>query len=147
MPAHVTDLRDYARAMVEETPGFAHRLLVHGLPMRFHEASQADRRRILRQRPRLTGTKWDAFLAAVVEHIAQLHGLEPPAWIDEPGRFLAPPWVHPKGKLARAEALVYSPGAFIRNGVLIDPTDLGWRGGEKHEWVPAARREADSSRT
>ena len=59
----------------------------------FTEVGRAEQRAALVERGPLTGTKWDALLAAMVEHVAWLHGHERPAWVDEPERFLDATWV------------------------------------------------------
>ena len=38
---------------------------------------------MLANRPRPTGTKWDAAIAAVMEHTAEVHGYEPPSWVND----------------------------------------------------------------
>ncbi len=79
----------------------------------------------------LTHTKWDALLAAMVEHLARLHGHEQPAWVDEPERFLDSPWVLSPVPVIRMEALMFAPAAFLRHGAIPDPRDLDDRGGER----------------
>ena len=113
-----------------------YRALIHQLPRRFHSASRERQAAALLEPPTLTGTRWDALLAAVVEHLAWLHGHPRPAWINEPERFLETPWVIPRSAVAAAEAVLYAPGAFIRHGALPDPLDLDARGGETVAWLP-----------
>ncbi len=69
------------------------RHIVCGLPRGFHARSVVEQRAALAKRVPLTGTKWDALVAAMVEHVARLHGHAPPAWVDEPERFLDKTWV------------------------------------------------------
>ena len=110
---------------------------MHQLPRRFHKLPRSEQAAALREPPPLTGTRWDALLAAVVEHIARLHGHAVPEWVDEPRRFLERPWVISRNPVIAADSLLYAPGAFIRHGALPDPSDLDARGGETHEWIPA----------
>ena len=105
--------------------------LVHPLPRRVHELGREEQSAALAEPPPLTGTRWDALLAAVVEHAARLHDHGVPEWVDEPERFLEHPCV------IAADSVLYAPAAFIRHSVLPDPLDLGARGGEKHERIPA----------
>lgn len=63
------------------------------LPRSFHARSEEEQREALATRVPLTGTKWDALIAAIVEHVAWLHGHERPAWVDERERFLDSTWV------------------------------------------------------
>ena len=69
------------------------RAILHDLPRRFHALTPAEQEGVLNRAPALTHTRWDALLAATVEHIAMLHGHALPQWIDEPARFLAETWV------------------------------------------------------
>ena len=99
-----------------------YRLIVRQLQRSFHSGTEADRQTMLSNRPHLTNTKWDAALAAVVEHAALTHGYEAPAWVNEPERFLPEPV-----KLTGFETdtdLAWQPGAFLRRGVSIDSRDL-----------------------
>ena len=79
---------------------------------------------------------WDALMAAVVEHLATLHGHEVPEWVNERERFLDVPWIVSRLPLIRQESLAFAPAAFIRHGALPDPRDLDARGGERHAWAP-----------
>ena len=117
------------------TDGESYRFMVHDLPRRFHALDDEARKRVLAERPPLTGTRWDALLAATVEHIAGLHGLAYPAWVDEPERFTAPTWIPLLEEIATIGDAAWCPGAFIRHGALVGPRDLDRRGGEKHVWA------------
>ncbi|MYA09081.1 MAG: hypothetical protein F4060_14320 [Holophagales bacterium] len=77
--------------------------------------SAADQRKVLAERVPLTHKKWDALLAAMVEHLARLHGHEQPAWVDEPERFLDSPWVLSPVPVIRMEALMFAPAAFLQH--------------------------------
>ena len=70
-----------------------YRMLISDLPRRFHAASRELQARSLEEAPRLTGTKWDALLAAVAEHIAITHGHPVPEWCDDPERSLRIYWM------------------------------------------------------
>lgn len=127
---YVREIReDFDRATV-------YRVLMHDLPRRFHQASPERQRAVLLERPEVTGTRWDALLAAIVEHIARLHGHPIPGWVNEPERFLDTPWVISEYRTIAIDSVLYAPGAFIRHGALPDPLDLDARGGEKHAWIP-----------
>lgn len=130
-------LADYIVGIQEGWPeADIERWIVCGLPRDFHSASAAEQREALAERVPLTETKWDALLAAVVEHVARLHGHEPPAWVDEPERFLDSTWVLSTIPTIRMESLMYAPAAFLRHGALPDPRDLDARGGERFAWTP-----------
>ena len=109
------------------------RMIVCDLPRRFHAASRPIQERSLADPPRLTGTRWDALLAAMAEHLAILHDHEIPVWCDEPDRFLRIPWV-PLGELLPgicANAYIDTPASFVRHGALVEPSSLDSRGGER----------------
>ena len=112
------------------------RMIVHDLPRQFHTRSPDEQREALAERVPLTHTRWDALLAAMVEHVATLHGHPVPAWAEEPERFLARTWVLAETPLIRLNSLMYAPAAFLRHGAVPDPRDLDRRGGEHHEWAP-----------
>ncbi len=128
----------YGRFIVkEEDDDFRYRVLIHQLPREFHSMSHGEQAEALAERPELTGQrKWDAFLAAIVEHIARLHDHPVPEWVHEPERFLDQPWLFAVGRTMAMESILFAPGAFVRHSVFPDPRDLDARGGEKHEWVP-----------
>ncbi len=135
-PGRIT-LADFIVGIAENWPeGDIQRWIVCGLPREFHALSPADQREVLAEQVPLTRTKWDALMAAMVEHLARLHGFEQPAWVDEPERFLDSPWVLSPVPLIRMEALMFAPAAFLRHGAIPDPRDLDARGGERDEWTP-----------
>ena len=130
-------LSDYIEGIEAGWPaGDIARLIVCGLPRNFHVLSAGAQRAALAERVPLTRTKWDALLAAMVEHVAWLHGHEPPAWVDEPERFLDSTWVVSPIRVIRMDSLMFAPAAFLRHGAIPDPRDLDRRGGERFEWTP-----------
>ena len=109
-----------------------YRAIVCNLPRRLHAMEPLARRHILRNGPPLTGTPWDALLAATAEHIAQRHGDPLQPWMDEPERFLETPWfASAQLHYMRWEALHFAPAAFVRHGTPIHPSDLDARGGDE----------------
>lgn len=134
---HLPTLRTYAAAIEDGwTEGELLRAILHDLPRRFHGLSPAAQAKVLADVPPVTGSRWDALLAATVEHVAALHGHEPPAWVDEPERFLAETWVVTDIPSIRMDAIAFAPAAFIRHGALPDPRDLDHRCGEHRAWRP-----------
>ncbi len=134
MPAFSFALEDYA-AFVRNNPEDFHgiyRKIVHEVPRFLMAVEPECRAAVLETAPSLTGTRWDALLAGLAEHLAGLHGLEAPAWCDEPERFVAPPWVVMEAVGSRS--VVRAPAAFLRHGALPDPMDLDARGGEPKPW-------------
>ena len=142
----LTKLADRIRTRPDE-PGTL-RIMMRGIARTWQNIDRSERERILKVPPRLSGTKWDALLAAVVEHIAWLSGYSRPQWVDEQARFNDPPQNY--ARIRKGDAVCWSPGAFLRHGALADPRDLDGRGGEHGYWIPQAKRgnrRADDHRT
>lgn len=110
-----------------------YRLIVKNVSRQFHNAEEPDRRKLLETPPILTGTAWDALMAAVIEHLAETHGYTRPTWVDEPERFADEPVGMLPEYLTDADTL-RCPAAFLRHGALIDPRSLDRRNGEETEW-------------
>lgn len=86
----------------------------------FREADASIRGDLLRTAPGSTGDqRWDAFLAALAEHLAYHDGLPVPRWADRGDRFLKSWWFLSDLPSVRAAALAESPAAFRRRGVFI----------------------------
>lgn len=131
------NLAEYTAAISSGwTRGEITRAILHDLPRRAAAMDASARERALNDRPGITATRWDALLAAMVEHVAGLHGHAVPEWVEERERFLDTPWVIPDSAPMRRDAVRFAPAAFIRHGALPDPKDLDARGGERHVWLP-----------
>lgn len=128
----LTRLADRIRTRPDE-PGTL-RIMMRGIARTWQNINRRERERTLEVPPRLSGTKWDALLAAVVEHIAWLTGYSSPQWVNERERFNDPPRNY--ARIRKGDALCWSPGAFLRHGALADPRDLDRRGGEQGCWIP-----------
>ena len=130
-------LQEYANAVEQEWPeDELGRAILHDLPRRFHALPAQEQRQVLEKAPALTGTRWDALLAATAEHICELHGHPVQPWMDEPERFLNETWVLAWTPSIRSNALAFAPPAFVRHGAVPDPRELDARAGERREWVP-----------
>ena len=110
-----------------------YRKIMHEIPRFLMAVRPARRAGILSAAPSLTGTRWDALLAGVAEHLAGIHALPVPRWCDEPGRFVDPVWIVCP---IVAERAGFAPPAFHRHGALPDPMDLDERGGEPTAFRP-----------
>ena len=83
------------------------------------------RAQAIAERPPSTGDpRYDAYLGALAEHLAAVHGLERPAWSIEPGRFLSSFWFVSEVPGFRAIAIAQAPAAFRRRGVFIPERSL-----------------------
>lgn len=79
-----------------------------------------QRRRALAAPPAPTGhPPYDAFLAALAEHLAGTAGIERPAWTCEPHRFADRFWFVSEVEGFRPLALAESPAAFRRRGIFV----------------------------
>jgi hypothetical protein len=63
--------------------------------------------------------RYDALLAALVEHLCARDGLPVPAWVEEPDRFLGTWWFVAGLRSLHASALAQSPISFARRGVIV----------------------------
>jgi transcriptional regulator with XRE-family HTH domain len=66
--------------------------------------------------------RFDAFIAALVEHHLAAERLPIPGWTSDPARRVDEPWVVDKSAGDDIEAM--SPESFRRHNVLIDPSEL-----------------------
>jgi hypothetical protein len=77
------------------------------------------------ERPAPAGDpRHDAFLGALGEHLAAIHGLERPEWTCESARFLGRFWFVSDVEGFRAVAIASSPAAFRRRGIFISSDAL-----------------------
>jgi transcriptional regulator with XRE-family HTH domain len=91
----------------------------------------ALRSRTIRDEPEPTDSaRWDAFLAAVAEYVAYLHGLRVPGWTAAPSRTLTRFWFVIEDILGRpanglaANAFVTAPAQFASRGIFLDRNTL-----------------------
>ena len=120
----LTRLAERTRANPDEPSTL--RIMMRGIARTWKALDDSERELTLKVPPCLTGTKWDALLAAVTEHVAWLTGYPTPDWADEPARFNDPPQSY--SIIEKENAVCWCPGAFLRHGALADPRDLDARG-------------------
>lgn len=78
------------------------------------------RRSALAEDPPTTGdARYDAYLAAVAEHLSAADGLAAPDWVYGVDRFLERFWFLSEVPGFRAVQIVQSPAAFRRRGIFI----------------------------
>jgi hypothetical protein len=86
----------------------------------FDRAPAGQRSGLVTQPPAPCGDpRYDALLAAVVEHVCARVDLAVPPWTQEAGRFLDRWWFVSGMRSLHASALVQSPISFARRGVFI----------------------------
>jgi hypothetical protein len=91
----------------------------------FRSRRRTTKRDLLSRKPVATGSKLlDAYLAAVAEQLSSEAGLPPPAWVEDPDRFLRQWWIESDVPSARPTALAQSPTAFRRRGIFVSERAL-----------------------
>lgn len=96
------------------------RRIALGLVPQFDLAGPQERAALVRARPPSTGDpRYDALLAALVEHLCVRSGSAIPAWVEDPDRFIERWWFVSGLRGLHASALVESPISFARRGVFI----------------------------
>lgn len=84
---------------------------------------EGDRLHLLDDPPMTThDERWDAFVAALAEHLAAKEDHAPPAWVDF--RPLPAFWFPFNTPAARVDAIVHGPAAFRSRGIFISPQEL-----------------------
>jgi hypothetical protein len=87
-------------------------------------ADSASRVALCAMPPLPTGDRrYDALLAALVEHDLERDGLPVPTWAQDPGRQAGGWWVEDLPELREAVRQA-TPPAFARHGVWLDATEL-----------------------
>jgi hypothetical protein len=88
-------------------------------------ADDLARAEAIEERPESIGDpRHDAYLGALAEHLAAVHGLTRPAWSVEPARFLDRFWFVSEVAGFRAVAIAQAPAAFRRRGVFLPERSL-----------------------
>ena len=81
-----------AYADIATDPGFTnrdrYRAIVVNLARRLHDLEPQACATVLKKRPELSHTPWDALLAAMAEHTALRDGHPVEPWMDEAARFV-----------------------------------------------------------
>lgn len=89
--------------------------------------SETDQQRaaLIEERPAtLPDPRGNAFLGALAEHVAAVHGLDRPQWSVEPERFLDRWWFPAEEPAFAPLAIVESPAAFRRRAIFISASLL-----------------------
>jgi hypothetical protein len=86
---------------------------------------ERSRSEAIAERPAKTGEpRHDAYLGALAEHLAAVHGLERPSWAVQPDRFLSRFWFVSEVPGFRAVSIAQAPAAFRRRGVFVPERSL-----------------------
>ena len=88
-------------------------------------AGDCWRQTAIAERPEATGdARQGAYLGALAEHLAAVHGLVRPAWSTEPDRFLDRFWFVSDTPGFRAISIAQAPAAFRRRGIFVPERSL-----------------------
>lgn len=98
---------------------------IHDFLNEFFGADPVTRLHLITEEPAPTGDpRFDAYLAALAEHLADDYRLDRLTWTNHPSRFLDRMWF-PNGCRDRwAAALVHIPAAFRRRSIFVEATEL-----------------------
>lgn len=111
-----------SRAVAGEDFRYVAREFLDEFALRGDDRSRAA---AIAQSPAPTGDpRHDAYLGALAEHLAAVHGLERPAWSVEPIRFLQRFWFLSDVPGFRAVAIAQAPAAFRRRGIFVPERSL-----------------------
>jgi transcriptional regulator with XRE-family HTH domain len=96
--------------------------LLFGFADDFRGSSRPGKIALLRDEPPGTGdARFDAALAGVAELFAAEAAIVPPAWVNDPERFVEPWWFVASRPAFHAYTLARTPAVFARHGVFIAP--------------------------
>ena len=113
-------LRDLAREIAAKSDEQIRHRLVREFVEEYSWEPAEIKCGLLNEQPSSTNDiRYDAFLAALAEHLAYHDGLAVPRWTQEGNRFLEQWWFPVTLPSVRTDALVHSPAAFRRRGIFI----------------------------
>jgi hypothetical protein len=105
---------------------FRLRVILHDFGLVWESAeTDVERRVLVEAEPECFDKRWDAFLAAYVEHLCCHAGLEAPAWVEGDSRYLTSRWyagIYPPQQ--RGSVIMATPAAFDVHGICIDQREL-----------------------
>jgi hypothetical protein len=91
----------------------------------FYPRGAAERQQMIGDEPGFTGDAFqDAYVGAVGEHLARRWGLDIPAWVDDPQRFLNVPRFPEYMEYAKPVFIRDSPIAFRRRLIFTEAEPL-----------------------
>ena len=98
------------------------RLIAEFLEEYRHEPADVRRQLLVDEPPATGDERWDVFLAALAEHLAERDGRGVRPWAHE--RRLERFWFPLNSPSARVDAFVHGPAAFRARGIFVAPQDL-----------------------
>ena len=109
------------------------RIMMRGIARTWKALDESERKLTLAVPPCLSGTKWDALLAAVTEHVAWLSGSPKPDWVDDAARFNEPPQSH---SVIEGERNLLVPGRLPAARRPSRPEGPRRARGKHGDWIP-----------
>lgn len=118
-------LASYVPALRQSDDEFRLRLLLHGFGLVWQDAIRSERAALVAAEPDSVAPHWDAFVAALAEHLCIEAAIEPPKWTSEPGRYLDEIWFAGGCfDFDRARTIATTPSAFWRHGIWLPRDEL-----------------------
>lgn len=104
---------------------FRLRVILHDFGLVWQHASDTERLVLVAEEPALFEPRWDAFLAAYVEHLCYHSGLEAPDWVKHSSRYTKQMWWPGNPfEFERGSIMLKTPAAFEVHGMWIDEREL-----------------------
>ncbi|WP_419552808.1 hypothetical protein [Candidatus Poriferisodalis sp.] len=101
------------------------RIVLHEFGLVWEDTPLVARLRLVADEPGPVDARWDAFLAAYVEHRCMHEGITAPAWVYDDARYFDQFWFPgPDLDFFRVEAIVHSPAAFEARRVFLPAREL-----------------------
>lgn len=115
----------YVPALRRENDEWRLRLVLHDFGLVWEATPAAERIDLVRREPDHIDLRWDAFLAAYVEHLCICDGIEPPSWVLAPSRHLGAFW-YAGGchDYDRVRTIVTTPITFEAHGIWFPREEL-----------------------
>ncbi len=118
-------LERYVPALRISDDDFRLRIVLHDFGMVFQHADKRERSFLVEKEPEPFDSRWDAFLAAYVEHLCYRAGIPPPGWVFADERYLDRFWFPGKRfPRERAATILTTPGAFEAHGIWFPEREL-----------------------
>lgn len=104
---------------------FRLRVVLHDFGMVFQHADTQERMFLVAEEPEPFDARWDAFLAAYIEHLCYHAGIKAPSWVFTSERHLPNFW-YPGRRFPRERAatILTTPGAFEAHGIWFPEREL-----------------------
>ena len=118
-------LRDFASRLRGCDDEMRLRIVLHEFGLVWEDTPPVARLRLVADEPGPIDRRWDAFLAAYVEHRCMHDGIVAPEWVFDEARYLDEFWFPgPDLDFFRVEAIVHSPAAFEAHRVFLPAREL-----------------------